>query len=396
MKTRSIEQKVEVSFEYPVCFTEKLFALENPLFHKTIMRAGKTRRHKLLFVIDEGFAQFHPCLEQQILDYTKHYSSELELVSPPIFVLGGEETKNRPENWEKIYQAIDQYKICRHSFIVAIGGGAVLDMVGFACAIPHRGIRLIRVPTTVLSQNDSGVGVKNAVNGFAKKNFFGTFAPPFAVLNDSEFLTTLSARDWLSGVSEAVKVALLKDKDFFRYLQREVDAVTHRDLDVMEEIVFRCAALHLDHIRNGGDPFETNHARPLDFGHWSAHKLETLSQYKIRHGEAVACGIALDTYYSYLKGILSEEDCLEVLHLLHNLGFPLYYSQLESPEIFLGLREFQEHLGGILSITLLRGIGEALQVHEMDEEKIKESILFLRSWEQSLPKEVAQKDEVCN
>src|SRR5207342_647581 len=111
----------------------------------------------------------------------------------------------------------------RHSFIAIIGGGAVLDMACFAAALAHRGIRAIRIPTTVLSQADSGVGVKNGVNLFGKKNFIGTFVPPFAVINDSRFLESLSRRDTVSGVVEAIKVALLRDPAFYRYL--EVHAV---------------------------------------------------------------------------------------------------------------------------------------------------------------------------
>ena len=123
-----------------------------------------------------------------------------------------------------VHRAIHEYGIDRHAYVLAVGGGALLDMVGYAAATAHRGVRLVRVPTTVLSQNDSGIGVKNSVNAFGKKNFLGTFAPPFAVFNDFTFLTTLSDRDWRAGISEAIKVALLKDATFFAFLEEHATA----------------------------------------------------------------------------------------------------------------------------------------------------------------------------
>src|SRR5204862_561409 len=131
----------------------------------------------------------------------------------------GERVKNKHDWVLRVHHAIERAGLCRHSFLAAVGGGAVLDMAGLAAATAHRGIRHIRIPTTVLSQNDSGIGVKNGVNAFGKKNFLGTFAPPFAVINDSGFLTTLDDRDWRSGIAEAIKVALIKDAPFFNFIK---------------------------------------------------------------------------------------------------------------------------------------------------------------------------------
>ena len=178
---------------------------------------------------------------------------------------------------EWILAAIDERAVDRHSYVLALGGGALLDVAGYAAAVAHRGVRVIRLPTTVLAQNDAGVGVKNGLNAYGKKNFLGTFAPPWAVIDDELFLTTLSARDWRAGTSEAVKVALLRDAAFFAELERLAPAVAERDLGAMRALIRRCAELHLAHIAGGGDPFEMGCARPLDFGHWSAHKLERLS-----------------------------------------------------------------------------------------------------------------------
>ena len=190
--------------------------------------------------------------------------------------------------------------------MIAVGGGAVLDAVGLVAATTHRGVRLIRVPTTVLAQDDSGVGVKNGVNLYGVKNFCGTFAPPFAVLNDLDLLTPLAERDKIAGMAEAVKVALIRDGDFFAWLERHADDLITFQRPALAAMIRRCAELHMRQIAHGGDPFETGSARPLDYGHWSAHKLESLTKHHLRHGEAVAIGIALDARYSVLAGLLGR------------------------------------------------------------------------------------------
>src|SRR5690606_29036842 len=136
-----------------------------------------------------------------------------------------------------------EYHIDRHSYVIAIGGGAVLDAVGLAAATAHRGIRHIRIPTTVLSQNDSGVGVKNGVNLFDSKNFFGTFVPPFAVLNDYDFIESLPEREKRSGIAEAVKVALIRDRVFFEWLEASVGERARFDAQAMAYMIQRCAEL---------------------------------------------------------------------------------------------------------------------------------------------------------
>jgi 3-dehydroquinate synthase len=297
-----------------------------------------------------------------------------------LVVPGGEPAKNDPELVNNILEAIEAHGIDRHSYVMAIGGGAVLDMVGYAASIAHRGVRLIRVPTTVLSQNDSGIGVKNGINFFGKKNFLGAFDPPYAVINDAHFLLTLDDRDWRAGISEAIKVALIKDARFFAQLEAEAEAVAARNMEPMQDQIFRCAELHAEHIR-GGDPFEKGSSRPLDFGHWAAHKLEQMTHFELRHGEAVAIGIALDVIYSHLIGLLDEESYLRVIRLIETLGFSLFVPELKQnlhsdsgDSVLTGLEEFREHLGGELTIMLIEEIGRGVEVHEMDSELIIQAI----------------------
>jgi 3-dehydroquinate synthase len=363
-----LQQSFSVRFEYKVFFTEHLFTTTNGAFKDFLNSQRTDTIKKILFVIDEGVSQHHPALQNNIREYFKDISGVM-LVDKLLTVQGGEYAKNSEQLFYKLVDAVDLYGIDRHSYIVAIGGGSVLDLVGYAAAVSHRGIRHIRIPTTVLSQNDSGVGVKNGINYSYKKNFLGSFVPPVAVFNDSHFLTTLSIEDWRSGISEAVKVALIKDKTFFTWLQDNSKALANRDMPAMQYLVKRCAKMHLDHIA-GGDPFEMGSSRPLDFGHWSAHKVEQLSGFTIRHGEAVALGIALDSAYSYISGRLSEHDAKSIVDLLKNVGLatthPLMEITSNDSPVLKGLNEFREHLGGKLTIMLLDAVGKGVEVHELD------------------------------
>jgi 3-dehydroquinate synthase len=376
---QSLKQHFQVPYSYEVFFTERLFAAENHVFADFIQNYGNpTFRKKILFVIDKGVTDIQPNLTAEIVAYfQRHSPADL---APEILVLpGGEVCKNDPRFYEEVIRALDEHGIDRHSFVACIGGGAFLDMAGYAAAISHRGVKFIRIPTTVLSQNDSGVGVKNSVNYLGKKNFLGTFAPPVAVFNDYIFLESLGERDWRSGIAEAVKVSLIKDISFFTWLEDNADAMNQRDKTVMIEQIYRCASLHMQHIASG-DPFELGSARPLDFGHWAAHKLEYLSDFKIRHGEAVAIGIALDSVYSHLMGYLTKEEVDRIIDLLQKLGFAIFHPALaENDKVNLtnGLNEFREHLGGQLTITLLEKLGKGVEVHEMDFEIIKKSVDYL-------------------
>ena len=376
-----LQQSFSVRFEYKVFFTEHLFNRTNGAFKDFLNSQRTDTNKKILFVIDEGVLQHHPALESNIRNYLKDLNG-FTLIDKFLVVEGGEGAKNSEHLFYKVVDAVDQFGIDRHSYIVAIGGGSVLDLAGYAAAVSHRGIRHIRIPTTVLSQNDSGVGVKNGINYAYKKNFLGTFVPPVAVFNDFHFLTTLPVEEWRSGISEAIKVALIKDKSFYAWLSENAIALANRNMPAMQYLIKCCAKMHVEHIA-GGDPFEMGSSRPLDFGHWSAHKIEQLSRFTIRHGEAVALGIALDSAYSYIAGRLSEGDAKSIVTLLKNVGFetthPLMEITDDNSPVLKGLNEFREHLGGRLTIMLLDAIGKGVEVHELDTKLLVKAGEWLRA-----------------
>ena len=382
MNFTPIEQTFTIKYDYKLHFTQGLFNQENSLFVDLIKAYKPNKKVKLLFVIDDGVKFHHPDLDSQIAAYCKKYDSQLQHTAT-IVVKGGESSKSNPAHVEEVIEAINENKICRHSFVIAIGGGALVDMAGYAATIAHRGVKLIRIPTTVLAQNDAAVGVKNSVNALNKKNFLGTFATPYAIINDSDFLLTLEFRDWISGIAEAVKVALIKDKSFFEEVENNASALCEREMEPMQHLIYRCAQLHMHHIAQGGDPFESGSSRPLDFGHWAAHKLEALTNYNVRHGEAVAIGMALDLTYAHLIGLIDESTLKRIIKVLEEVGFSLGIpldSEMQYEELLNGIEEFREHLGGELTITLISEIGVKHDVHEIDYDKMRLAMSMLNEF----------------
>ena len=381
--TGASEHGFAVPFQFPVHFTRGAWDPANPLVAQVAGRLEPGRRHRTLVVLDDHVVRAQSGLASSVRRYFHAHREALELVSSPVLVPGGEAAKNDLTHPFKLLQLINEAGLDRQSCVAVVGGGAVLDMVSFAAAIAHRGIRVLRFPTTVLAQADSGIAVKNGVNLFGKKNFIGTFVPPFGVINDTEMLATLPRRDKIAGVSEAIKVALLKDRSFFEYLESNSARLATGDADTLAYVVRRSAELHLAHICGNGDPFELGSARPLDFGHWSAHKLESMTHNRVRHGEAVAIGMALDLTYSVAKGFLAEKTCARILRLLALVGLPLWDDDLLQPgpdgrlRVITGLQEFREHLGGQLHITMLRDIGRSFEVTEMDDALVSQSIAAL-------------------
>jgi 3-dehydroquinate synthase len=379
-RTATHWQRFSVPYEFPVVFTEGLFDPANPALRDAVCRLEPHKRHRVVVFVDDSLSSCIP----KIVSYGHFHKEAIDLVCPPIAVPGGEKIKSDLHFVESVQQKLFDLHIDRHSFVVAVGGGAVLDAIGLVASTTHRGVRHIRVPTTVLAQNDSGVGVKNGVNLHGVKNFVGTFAPPFAVLNDLDFIMTLPARDKVAGMAEAVKVSLIRDAEFFGWIERHMDQLATFERGAMAHMIRRCAELHMRQISQGGDPFESGSARPLDYGHWSAHKLESMTRHHLRHGEAVAIGMALDARYSVLDGLLAPGEEERICALLEYLGFELWHPALEKHTaggdwaILEGLRDFQEHLGGELTVTLLAGIGKGVEVHRIDQQRMREAMAWLK------------------
>ncbi len=380
-----------------IVFTRGTFSSLNTSVRDLLELSHTPRKPKVMVFVDDRVVLADPDLPARIVSYASAHSDAMNLTAEPFILPGGEACKNDFRLVEQCWRAINEAGLDRHSYVFVIGGGAVLDLVCFAAATAHRGIRHVRFPTTTLSQGDGGVGVKNGVNYVSKKNWVGTFAVPYAVINDFAFLDTLPERERRNGIIEAIKVSLIRDAAFYHELEAMAPALARLESPALERTIQRSAELHVEHIVTSGDPFENGSARPLDFGHWVAHKLEQVSSFHIAHGEAVAIGMAVDLLYSVKRGILDAAVADRVISLIEGIGFATYAPHLLDKDargefvILAGLEEFREHLGGELTITLVPEIGRKIEVHEMDRSLIVEAVQDLRERARGKPAAFTQK-----
>lgn len=373
--------EIPLTFQHRVVFERDVFGDESEVLAE-LLTDPSGRVSRVFVFLEEGLKGVFPDLGKRVKAKIARIPGLEDRGLMPL--PGGEPCKVDDRVYQKACDAIAGAGIDRHSYVFAIGGGAFLDAIGFAAATVHRGVRLVRFPTTTLSQDDSGVGVKSGINKYGKKNFMGAFAVPYAVVNDFQFLHTQPEEVRLDGLVEAVKVALVKDGNFFDWIESHLPELLELEKDTLEEAVERSAVLHASHIAEGGDPFESGSSRPLDFGHWAAHKLEQISEFQLSHARAVSIGLALDCLYSVKKQLLSAEDGERVLQVLERMGLPVWSEFYDSRnpdgrrEVFAGLEEFREHLGGQLTILLLRRPGVGVEVHEMCEDTLESCIAELR------------------
>lgn len=375
---------IALRHEHRVIFTRDVFAPDNDVLADLLTPREPGGKARAIVFWDAGLAAAFPEIAEKMKRWFAARAGRVSLEAEPVALPGGEAVKNDFRQLERVWSTINAAKLCRHSFVLALGGGAVLDLVGFGAATAHRGIPLVRLPTTSLSQADGGLGVKNGVNFFGKKNWLGSFGVPHAIVNDLAFLHGLPPRDRRAGLIEAVKVALIRDAAFFEFIAARVGALARFEPEPFEAVVRESARQHMEHIATGGDPFERGSARPLDFGHWAAHKLEQLSGFRVTHGEAVAVGMAIDLIYARRVGLLPEPIAERILDIIQRLGFELFtpIKEIRGPsgrqDMLDGLEEFREHLGGRLTIPMIRAPGDRLDVHEMDGPTVKASFEELR------------------
>ncbi len=367
--------QIPLTFKHRIVFSRDVFG--DGLSDLAGLFADAEGEKRGLVLIEESVARAWPGLESGAREGLRSIGFEIAGLA---VLPGGELVKADDALVREVWRLIDAAHLDRHSYVFAIGGGAFLDAAGFAAATAHRGMRLVRVPTTSLAQCDSGVGVKCAINAFGKKNWIGSFAVPYAVINDFAFLHSLDPITCRAGLIEAVKVALVKDREFFEWIEARLVGLAAVDVPLVESCIERSAMLHARHIAEGGDAFESGSSRPLDFGHWAAHKLESMTGGELSHAPAVAIGLALDVLYSAEVGLIVPPLAERILAVVSGLGLATFHPALNLRDaggrriVLDGLEEFREHLGGRLNMMMLAGIGRGVDVYEIDTEAMGRSI----------------------
>lgn len=305
---------------------------------------------KVLIVTDRTVAgHYLQPLIQTLAEY-----APAELVLP-----AGEQAKSS-DNWLAILDKLAAVGAQRDATVVALGGGVIGDLAGFAAASYMRGIRVVQAPTTLLAQVDAAIGGKTGFNLAAGKNLVGAFHQPAAVMVDVESLATLDERDYLAGLAEVVKYGAIRDADFVDWLEDNVDPMLQRRADVLETAVARSVQHKIEVVE--ADEREAGQRALLNFGHTFGHAIETATGYtRYRHGEAVAIGMHLAARLSARLGMIVDEDAQRLARLLTSLGLPTDPpADVEAKELLRHMHLDKKNRGGRIRLILLDALGAAI------------------------------------
>lgn len=285
----------------------------------------------------------------------------------------GEQYKNL-DCLNRIFDALLEARHNRTTTLVALGGGVVGDMTGFAAACYQRGVNFIQVPTTLLSQVDSSVGGKTGVNHPLGKNMIGAFHQPEAVLIDTLVLDTLPDRELSAGLAEVVKYGLIYDAEFFAWLEQNMEALRARDNAALTHAIYRSCQIKAQVVAQ--DERESGIRALLNLGHTFGHAIETAQGYgNWLHGEAVGTGMLMAADLSARCGWLSVDDVIRTRRLIEAAGLPVQAPAEMSAEQFVELMAVDKKvLDGRLRLVLLHAIGEALVTEEIDPALLRETL----------------------
>jgi 3-dehydroquinate synthase len=349
-----------------------------------LLRGGEPfRRQRVLFLIDAGLAAVQPRVAEHASAYLAAHKANLVSAGAPILIEGGENVKNRPEVCDWLRARFYGAGLDARSHVVVVGGGAVLDAVGFAAATLRRAPRVTRVPTTLLAQASGALSPRCAVNALGRKDALCAFQAPFGVLLDAKWLGSLSDREKRAGLAEITRTALAADADFFHWLADHARALGGFERRALETAARWSARLHWESAAEG-ESFDPSRPAPLDFGRWAALRLEAEAGGGLLHGEAAAVGASVDLLLSVLLMGMPPEAARAALELIAGFGLPLWHDVLGqadsegAPALLSALAEFS--LAGGSSVPLLRAPGRPESCIAVNAEAVAAAIEALRRW----------------
>jgi 3-dehydroquinate synthase len=347
--------------EYPIIIENSFDGLLN-----AFERTGLTGR-KLCIISDSNVAPIYLDKVKALLEghFLKVVSYSFE---------AGENSKNL-DTISKFYDFFVEEQLDRRSVLVALGGGVVGDMTGFAAASYMRGIPFVQVPTTLLAQVDSSVGGKTGVDYKGNKNMVGAFYQPHFVYINTATLNTLPKREFAAGMAEAVKYGYIIDKDYLDFITQNKEQIKALDEKAIAELVYgscKCKAYVVDK-----DEKESGLREILNFGHTFGHAVETLSGFKLIHGECVAIGMASGLYFSLKRGCISEDELKAAEALMLYFDLPIRVEGLEAEEIFKQMFYDKKTKDGKLNIVVLNKIGNAYTEKNATDTEVHSAIDYI-------------------
>ena len=340
----------------------------NKIFDQLILYLSNNAfRSKLCIITDKNVARLHlPSILRELR--AAKIKTEVLILNP------GEKTKSW-YNLKKIAEWLILNRVERNDYVLSFGGGVIGDLTGFATSIVRRGINIIHMPTTLLAQLDSSIGGKTGINSLKGKNLVGTFHHPSLILSDISFLRTLKKREFLSGYAEAVKKALIKDRDFFCWLE-QFDYDSLREENNVINIIYKSSKIKVELVQK--DEKEKGQRALLNFGHTFAHALESANNYSnnLLHGEAVIIGCCLALKLSRKYNLISTEESQRVVNHFKKLNYLTEINQIKSnifntKNLIDIMQQDKKVSNKKLSFILLKRIGEGIISKKVNMYEVK-------------------------
>jgi 3-dehydroquinate synthase len=274
---------------------------------------------------------------------------------------------------------IDSGLLRRTEAVIAIGGGVLLDIVGFAASMYRRGIPYIRIPTTLMGQIDAGIGIKTGINYADHKNRLGSYFPPVAALIDPAFLRTIDDRHIANGVAEIIKMALIKDKTLFELLEQEADKLNALTFSShshqIDEIFFRAIAGMLEELEP--NLWEATLERAVDYGHTFSPSLELRANPELLHGEAVAIDMALSISLALHRNLITTREAERALKLMVNVGLPIHHPDFNLNLVENALIDSVKHRDGLQRVPLTNGIGDVTFINDLTKDELRIALEYI-------------------
>ena len=293
------------------------------------------------------------------------------------FVFPAGERHKTPETVVSICRRAAELRFDRKARFVALGGGVVGDMTGFAAAIYMRGAGFVQIPTTLLAMVDSSVGGKTGVDFDAYKNMVGAFYMPKLVYMNLDVLKTLPKEQFASGMAEALKSGLIRDQEYFIYLCDEIKAIQSLEQEAILRTVSGSCKIKREVVQN--DPKEKGERALLNFGHTIGHAIEKLSDFTLYHGECVALGMVAAAYISFKSGNISKEDLEKIEHIIsaYNLPIRLKTAKMSADDVLAATKSDKKMEDGRVKFVLLHAIGDAYISREVSDEMLSDGIRYV-------------------
>jgi 3-dehydroquinate synthetase len=357
---------------FPILTTQGLFNMDN----STMVDVTKDRQS--IFFISPTINHLY---REQIDCYIRNRFGQNQGIIK--IVPSGEQNKNF-DNVLNICKLAKEASINRKGLFVGIGGGTLLDTVGFAASIYRRGIEYIKVGTTLVAQIDASIGIKTGINFQENKNLLGTFYPPFTVISDTNFLYTLPIQEMRCGLAEIIKIAIVADPFLFELVAMNYESFLNKHLS--ENKVQKIINLSITDMISelSTNAYEHCLQRKVDFGHTFSPAIEKMSKYRIPHGEAVSIDMCLSCYISYRLGHLSSYLLQTILNLVKNIGLSYCLDDSIDPlELFESLNQISLHRGNSINMPIPTDIGHTRFITDMSEISLNmflEGLSFLRTY----------------